>query len=124
MKCLNLHDPILIPAKTSVSDRHLLETISGPFGCLGEYIFNASIFFFLSLCISVVFKIECEHEKLNYWLKISELSRILVMINDSLNIMRRKVYHPPHVHKVICQKGDNVSECLECNENILSLANV
>ena len=46
------------------------------------------------------------------------------MINDSLNIKRRKVYHSPHVHKVICQKGDNFSVCLECNENILSLANV
>ena len=52
----------------------------------------------------MVFKIECKHENLNYWLKISELSRILVMINDSLNIKRREVYHPLHVPKVSVRK--------------------
>lgn len=69
----------------------------------------------------MVFQIECKHENLNYWLTISEQSKRLVMVNDSLNMKRTKDHHLPHLYKIPSRKKKISPLCLEYNETILSL---
>ena len=99
---INIGDRVLVPAKTFIPDKCVLG-FSTIWLLRGNMCPMATCFQLIHYSFAI-FKIEGKHENLNYWLKISELSGGLVVLNDSLNRKRVQAHHPPHLQKVPIRK--------------------